>query len=336
MNLNYSKWKSYLLSKYFDVKAGIYHYPEEYDDGKTPYISASNENNGIIQYIDLVPDFKGNCIVTGKIGCTAFYQKDDFCASSDVNVFIPKNFKLNEQIGLFLTTVINFSENYKWSYGRQCRVGDSNEIIVKLPSTNIGEPDWHFMEAYIKSIKSKRISTRNTQIGNYQLGTDKWAFFKVSDLFEVKYGINMELDTCIQADKYDPKAINFVARTENNNGVTGLVKIVDGKIPHSAGLITCAGGGSVLSTFVQTKPFYSGRDLYLLIPKKDMSIYLKLFIITLIKSNKYRYSYGRQANVTLPNLILKLPTNEKKQLDVKFMEEYIKKLAYADKIIVNL
>ena len=29
--------------------------------------------------------------------------------------------------------IINFSENYKWTYGRQCRVGDSKEIIIKLP-----------------------------------------------------------------------------------------------------------------------------------------------------------------------------------------------------------
>lgn len=38
------------------------------------------------------------------------------------------------------------------------------------------------------------------------------------------------------------------------------MKPVKGKKPQRAGIITCAGGGSVLSTFLQVEPFYSGRD----------------------------------------------------------------------------
>ena len=144
-------WKEYKIKDLFDVVAGKYHYPEEYENGKTPYASASNTNNGIAQTITLEPDFKGNCIITGKVGCTAFYQPNDFCATSDVNVFIPKSFVLNKYIGLFLVSVINKSENYKWNYGRQCRVGDSKEIIVKLPAKN-DQPDWQYMEDYIKSL----------------------------------------------------------------------------------------------------------------------------------------------------------------------------------------
>ncbi len=75
----------------------------------------------------------GNCIVTGKVGCTAFYQSEDFCATGDVNIFIAKKFDLNKQIGLFIVSIINFSENYKWNYGRQCRVSHSKKIKIKLP-----------------------------------------------------------------------------------------------------------------------------------------------------------------------------------------------------------
>lgn len=144
-------WQEYKISDLFDVNAGKYHYTDEYSIGLTPYVSASNTNNGIAQKIDISPDFVGNCIVTGKVGCTAFYQHEDFCATSDVNILIPKNFVLNKYIGLFLVTIINKSENYKWSYGRQCRVGDSKEIIIKLPTKN-NQPDWDYMENYIKNL----------------------------------------------------------------------------------------------------------------------------------------------------------------------------------------
>lgn len=124
----------------------------------------------------------------------------------------------------------------------------------------------------------------------------------VSELFDIKYGINLELDSLEQSD--DADAINFVARTAENNGVVARVKRIPGKEPQPAGILTCAGGGSVLSTFVQDKPFYSGRDLYLLIPKKEMSLEEKLFYCHVIKMNAYRYSYGRQANRTLKNINL--------------------------------
>lgn len=151
LKLNTEYWEDILLSDYFDIKPGKYHYPDEYEIGTIPYYSASNENNGISQYIDLSPDFDGNCIVTGKIGSTAFYVPTPFCATSDVNIFIPK-FNMSKYIGLFITTIINFSENYKWAYGRQCRVGNSKKIYVKLPINSQGMPDWEYMENYMKSL----------------------------------------------------------------------------------------------------------------------------------------------------------------------------------------
>lgn len=144
-------WKEILLSYYFNIQPGKYHYPEEYEDGTTPYYSASNSNNGITQFIDLAPEFRGNAIVTGKIGCTAFYVPDDFCATSDVNIFYPK-FEMSPYVGLFIVTVINYSENYKWAYGRQCRSGNSKKIVVKLPCNAEGEPDWEYMDNYMKGI----------------------------------------------------------------------------------------------------------------------------------------------------------------------------------------
>lgn len=150
-DLNVQDWKEFSLYDYFDVIPGKYHYPEEYEEGTTPYYSASNENNGIGSYIDLEADFEGNKVVTGKVGCTAFYAPEAFCATSDVNIFCPR-FKMSPYVGLFVATVVNYSENYKWAYGRQCRVGNSKRIKIKLPVDTNGNPDWQFMEDYIKAL----------------------------------------------------------------------------------------------------------------------------------------------------------------------------------------
>src|SRR5690606_34756003 len=83
------------------------------------------------------------------------------------------------------------------------------------------------------------------------------------------------------------------------------VKPVKNKEPHPARVLTCAvGSSSVLSTFVQPSPFYTGRDVYILIPKEEMTLQEKLFYCMCIKSNAYRYYFGRQANKTLKDIEL--------------------------------
>lgn len=127
---------------------------------------------------------------------------------------------------------------------------------------------------------------------------------KISELFCVQYGVNLELNalkTCSSDTKY---AVNFVSRTSKNNGVSAIVEKVADVEPLPAGTITVACGGSVLETFLQPKPYYSGRDLFFLTPLVEMSDVVKLYYCACIRANKYRYNYGRQANKTLKDILV--------------------------------
>nr|WP_207786004.1 hypothetical protein [Altererythrobacter segetis] len=123
---------------------------------------------------------------------------------------------------------------------------------------------------------------------------------KLSALFDVIYGHNLELNALVRSRE----GVNFVSRTALNNGVSARVEPIDGLEPTEAGVLTVAGGGSVLETFLQTEPFYSGRDLYYLRPKVEMTIEQKLFLCMCIRENKFRYNYGRQANKTLRDILI--------------------------------
>lgn len=145
---------------------------------------------------------------------------------------------------------------------------------------------------------------------------------KISELFEVYYGVNLELNRMQQTN--DVTGINFVSRTAKNNGVSAIVKKLEGLEPIPAGMLSVAGGGSVLETFLQPKPFYSGRDLYYLKPLIEMTDQEKLFYCMCIKANKYKYSYGRQANRTLRDILVpdtsEIP-KEIKQVDLNRFDE---------------
>lgn len=161
MQLNTQEWKWFRVDDWFDVVAGKYHYQSEYSEGDTPYLSATAVNNGVGCNIDLEAEFDGNVVTTEKVGCTSFYQFKPFCATSDVNILKRKdNIPINKFVGLFLASVIDFNEGYRWNYGRQCRIGDTKAIKLKLPAMRNAqgeyEPDWQWMEDYIKSLPYSR------------------------------------------------------------------------------------------------------------------------------------------------------------------------------------
>lgn len=122
---------------------------------------------------------------------------------------------------------------------------------------------------------------------------------KISDIFELIQGNSLNFKDMIVSDE---SVVNFISRTSKLNGVVGKVNEIDSVIPFSAGLITVALGGSVLSSFVQTKPFYTAYHIMVLKPKIEMSLNEKLFYCMCINKNAYRYSYGRQANKTLKDI----------------------------------
>src|SRR3989344_2342240 len=99
--------------------------------------------------------------------------------------------------------------------------------------------------------------------------TTNMKMIKVSDIFDVKYGVNLELVHLEECGKNEEGSINFVSRTEKNNGVSSHVQRLPDVVPNPAGSLSVAGGGSVLSTFYQKQEYYSGRDIYVLIPKKN-------------------------------------------------------------------
>ncbi|WP_445391568.1 restriction endonuclease subunit S [Stenotrophomonas muris] len=127
----------------------------------------------------------------------------------------------------------------------------------------------------------------------------------VQDIFDVRYGHSLELNRLALAEPGE--GVAFVSRKMGDNGISAFVKVVEGVDPAPAGDISCAlGGNGVLTTHLQEQPFYVGRDVAILRPKVALTKAQILFYCLCIKSNRFRYSYGRQANKTIR--ILEVPS----------------------------
>ena len=146
-------WKKYRMEDLFVFHKGKRIRKEDMSVGGTLFIAAIDDNNGVRQRIAEKPQFAGNCITVnynGSIG-EAFYQSDPFCASDDVNVLYPKGWILTPHIGLFLATIIR-ANKYRFTYGRKWTLEKMLETNLALPTDKNGEPDWKFMENYVKSL----------------------------------------------------------------------------------------------------------------------------------------------------------------------------------------
>lgn len=130
----------------------------------------------------------------------------------------------------------------------------------------------------------------------------------LNEIFYVQYGNSLELNSLEICAKWDGDSVSFVSRTRENNGISAIVKKIENIEPFESGLITVAGSGnSVLESFIQPKPFYTGYHVFILKPKKELTDIELLYYCYCIRQNQYKYNYGRQANRTLKELFLPSP-----------------------------
>ena len=146
-------WTEFRYDTLFDIKKGQRLTKNEMADGNTPFIGAIDSNNGYRQHISAPANHPGGTITVNYNGngvAEAFYQSAPFRASDDVNILYPK-FEMNAYVALFICALIR-REKYRFNYGRKWHLGRMKEAVMRLPVTTDGEPDWAFVEAYIKSL----------------------------------------------------------------------------------------------------------------------------------------------------------------------------------------
>src|SRR5690625_1394545 len=166
-NLDQVEWNEFKIGDVFnDIQSGkgkgLVHLKK---GGDIPYVGATNRNNGVLTFVNEVPELitKGNSIVfirngEGSMGYSV-YKSEDFIATSDVSVGY--NYNINKYTGVFITTLADqVRGKYNFGYKRsETRL--KNERLL-LPVMNDGSIDWEFMEQYMKRIENELIEIAYT------------------------------------------------------------------------------------------------------------------------------------------------------------------------------
>jgi hypothetical protein len=147
-----SSWKPFRLDSLFEPTRGESILKREMRPGKTPYVSASEFNNGVSAWVDADAKYQGGQITiagNGSVG-EVFYQPYPFIASGDVTVLQPRT-SISALAALFVC-VVTHADKYRWNYGRKWTYGRVKVTVIRLPATHEGTPDWGTMDAYVRTL----------------------------------------------------------------------------------------------------------------------------------------------------------------------------------------
>jgi type I restriction-modification system DNA methylase subunit len=153
IDLHSQNWKEFEIQELFEVTGSKTTPKKELQEigiGKYPYITTSAANNGVEGFYNYFTE-KGNILaIDSAVKGYCSYQAEDFSASDHVEKLVPK-FEMNGYTALFLQTIINL-EQFRYSYGRKFNQIRIKSTKIKLPVNSQNQPDWQFMENYIKSL----------------------------------------------------------------------------------------------------------------------------------------------------------------------------------------
>jgi len=171
-------YKSFKIGDLFNIQKGKRLTKANMIPGVINFIGATSANNGLTARIGNIGRIHpaGTITVTynGSVG-EAFYQREPFWASDDVNVLYPK-FPMNELIALyFLAPFIKKGKGYGYSYKWTKDKMKKDKIL--LPVTLGGKIDFDFIEKQMRELEEKRIveleAERKYEIETYRRVLEK-------------------------------------------------------------------------------------------------------------------------------------------------------------------
>lgn len=286
------------------------------DPLKINYVSRTRENNGVSAFVEkfgeVEPFEKGLITVAGSGNSVleSFIQPFPFYTGYHIFVLKEKQY-MSVVEKLFYCFCIR-KNRYKYSYGRQANKTLKQILVPMTVPANF----------LLEINKLSKITKEKVIEKEIILKTDRWQFFKISDLFTIQRGKEV-INQC------EPGEIQLISSTEKNNGVHGFI---EGNNLFEGNVLTVAVNGSIAEAFYQKDNFYATTDIAVLHPKFIINEFIGLFIAVIIRREKYRFNFGRKWGYErMKNFLIKLP-NDNGSPDFKFMENYVKSLPYSNNI----
>lgn len=296
-SLNNCKYGVFKVSSLFDVK-GTKTTPLEVLRSKSetkvefPYVTTKSDFMGVDGFFNCFTEEGNVIVVDSATNGHIHYQISNFSASDHVEKLVPK-FKMNFYIAQFFVSSLKYATKNKFNYGYKF-----NQLRIKnqkfmLPIDEEGNPNFKFMEKYIKNKYLNLLNKYKEYIENKleklhykqikELDEVEWDTFILSNLGEINSGKDISKTERIDGN------IPYISATSQNNGITDYVNNENDTLERNC--ISINRTGSVGYSFYHPyQALFSNNCRKLILKNKNK--YISLFIVNQIKHQKEKYSYG--------------------------------------------
>ncbi|WP_126939360.1 restriction endonuclease subunit S [Veillonella sp. VA142] len=202
-----------------------------------------------------------------------------------------------------------------------------NRTKIILPTDSKDNPNWQFMEDYIKqemklqsekvvSYYENKLIKLQPELFHYEI---EWKEFWMEDILDISSGVRLTKADQIEGD------IPFIGASDANNGVTEFVGNTNKSLDSN--LLGVNYNGSVVENFYHSYDCIFSDDVKRIKFKNreygDEFTYLFLKQVILSQKNKYQYGYKFNAKRMRRQKII-LPINKNGELHWEYMSNFIK------------
>ncbi len=128
------EWSPFYIDEIFKIDSGKRLESYNMTSGKRPFIGATDSGNGM---------------------AISFYHPYECIFSDDVKCFHLKEYPDNKYVLLFFKAII-LQQKPKYNYGYKFNGTRMKRQIIMLPVNDAGNPDYEYMEQYIKNLMIKK------------------------------------------------------------------------------------------------------------------------------------------------------------------------------------
>lgn len=330
LSLQDREWQPFFIEDIAEIVSGKDIYERERVDGTKPYITATANNNGIGYFVSNTNDtLESGCLSVNRNGSVGycFYHPYSALYGNDTRKLRPK--VNNKYVSLFISMCIT-SQREKYGYGYKMGTGRLKRQRILLPVDNYEDPDWRFMEEYMRMKESQILKPtidklckqliENELLGGGKLLHSDWKAFYFTEVFtEIQRGKRLK--------KADHKVGDtpYVSATSFNNGVDGFISN-DSCVRRFNDCLSLANSGSVGSAFYHRYEFVAS-DHVTQLKREGMDKYAYLFMIPLINRLSEKYSFNREINdERIKREKLLLPVTDTGEIDFQFMSSFMKQI----------
>jgi len=328
--LNELRWKAFDIHDVFpDVKRGKRLKSEDHIVGNMAYVSSSAVNNGVDNFIDNKEGVRifNNCITlanSGSVG-TAFYHPYSFVASDHVTKL--KNTKFTKYIYLFIATIANrLSEKY--SFNREINDKRLGREKIMLPVDNNDQPDYAFMEAYMKEVEKRLLTQYKSYLtdfhgselnggGNFKV--THWKAYSLNEICDIKPGVRLVSRQMIEGKR------PFIGAADSNNGVTNYVSNTNVSLDSNVLGVNYNGNGVAIGFYHPYEAIFTDDVKRIKFKEHSGNKYVYLFLKSAILKQKSKYQYGYKfSGERMNRQKITLPSTADGKPDFNYMESYMR------------